>query len=109
LVIQILSSANKLEVILNFWITALEKQELHMLINKSIMGLISILCINPANQNEKIKENIKFILEKLFILVKKTKKKSKKEINPEDLLDEEDSIEDDEDDDKFAKVNLKYI
>merc|ERR1712032_73251 len=105
LVIQVLTSANKLEIILNFWITNLEKQELHMLINKSIMGLISILCINPANQNEKIKENIKFILEKLLILVKKTKKKTKKEINPDDLLDEEESIEeDDEKDDKFAKL-----
>lgn len=77
-----------------------------MLINKSIMGLIAILCINPANQNEKIKENGKFIIEKLLFLVKKSKKKTKKEINPDDLLDEEEEIEDDEErDDKFAKVN----
>ena len=78
-----------------------------MLINKSIMGLIAILCVNPANQNEKIKENIKFIIERLLGLVKKAKKKTKKEINPEDLLDEEEEIEEDEEKvDKFSKVNF---
>jgi hypothetical protein len=104
---QILTSINKFDVVLNFWINNIKKQELHMLISKSIMAIISILCVNPGNQNEKIKENFKYIIDILLSLIKKVKKKTKKDINPEDLLDEEEEFEDDEEkDDKFAKVNL---
>lgn len=96
---------------MNFWVSNLEKQNLHVLINKNIMALVAILSVNPNNQNEKIKENFNYIIEKLIALVKKSKKKTKKEINPEDLLEEEDELEDGEDeenDDKFAKVKFIF-
>jgi hypothetical protein len=104
---QILTSANKFDVVLNFWISNMKTQELNMLINKSIMSIISILCVNPTNQNERIKENFKFIIDVLLSLIKKVKKKTKKDINPEDLIDEEEEFEDDDEkEDKFAKVKM---
>lgn len=107
LVINSLNNSNKLQVFLNYWNENMEKQELFILINKNIMALVSILCINPASQNPMIKESMVFIVQKLLALVKKSKKRTKKDLKDFDLDDEEEEIEDeDEKDDKFAKVNL---
>ncbi len=67
-----------------------------------MIGLVGIICINPSNQNPKIKENIQHIVNGILSLVKNVKLKSSSSVN-QDLYNEE---EEEIDDEKLQKVHI---
>jgi len=57
------------------------------------MAFIAIICINPQNQDEKVKANFNHLINGLLVLVKqikiKTPEKAEEELEEEEEIDEE--------------------
>ncbi len=95
LTLKILEAHNFVEEVFNFWIPKLDKLNFNSQRNKSLIGFMAIICINPQSQNEKVKLNINHLIHGLLGLVKLHKNKSsdkkqdKQSENDEDEFDEE--------------------
>jgi hypothetical protein len=59
------------------------------------MALISIICINPENQDEKVKINFNHLISALIFLVRNFKNKlpEKKELNVEEDENDDEDVE----------------
>ena len=68
------------------------------------MGIVSILSVNPLSQNEKIKNNIKHLIDSLVYLVKNFKPEK-----AEKKTDEEDEEIEEDDENKFDVFFFKYF
>lgn len=71
------------------------------------MAFISIVCINPQNQNEKVKANITHLINGLMGLVKQYKNKSSDKNQEKEEEDNDDEC-DEETENKF-NVNKKHL
>lgn len=67
------------------------------------MAFISIICINPQNQNEKVKANINHLINGIISLVKQFKSKS----TDKNQEKEEENVEEELDDENENKFNVK--
>lgn len=95
-----LESSNNVEEIFNFWLPKLDKLNFPAQKNKSLMAFVAIMCINPQNQNEKVKTHFNYIINGLLALAKQCKVKSV-EKNQKENENEQDDIDDDEVENKF--------
>ncbi len=96
---------NFVEEVFNFWIPKLDKLNFSSQKNKSLMAFISIMCIDPQIQNQKVKANFNHLVNGLLGLVKQYKNKSSDKNQDKQGENEEDEC-DEENENKF---NVKII
>ena len=94
---------NFVEEVFNFWISKLDSLNFQSQKNKTLMALVAIICINPQNQNEKVKANISHLINGILSLTKQFKNKSNDKKSNND--NEEEELEEETDD----KFNVKLL
>lgn len=102
---KVLEAKHFVEEIFNFWLPKLDSLNFQNQKNKSLMAFVSILSINPANQNQTVKANINHIINSMISLTKIYKTKSNNaNKDKNDNSDEEEEIDDEENTNKFNVI-----
>ncbi len=68
--ISILSENKSMDIVLEFWLNKNNFSLFEVQKNKTLLAIISLITLNPENQNPNISKNIKFLIDNLIILIK---------------------------------------
>ena len=112
--IKIFQNNNCTKDIFIFWFNGLDKLKTICDIKYNLIGLCSIISIDQNDQDKLIIENMKQIIEKIYLLTDKINNTIKDKIKDNNYNDENDNLEDyeeiqDEGNNNFDEMIKKYI
>jgi hypothetical protein len=112
--LKIVQNNNCTKDIFIFWFNGLDKLKTISDIKYNLIGLCSLISIDQNNQDKLIIENMKQIIEKIYLLTDKINNIIKNNLNDNNNYDDNDNLEDydnaeDEGNNKFDEMINKYI
>jgi hypothetical protein len=107
--LKIFREKNNTENIFRFWFNGFNKLKSIIDMKYNIIGICSLISIEQKDQEKLIIDNMKQILENIFLITKKINKKIEDNENKDEEVEQNEDEEHEENEDKIKKVLGKII